>query len=333
LTPVRQLVFGGPWQLSVEEGEARTLDPGELRVRVHSVGVCGSDVHGYAGINKRRVPGMVMGHETVGVVDELAPGVDGPAPGTPVAINPIVGCGECELCRGGDENLCERRRLYGCAIELPGAYAETFVALAANAVALDGPAPVEWGALAEPLSVGEHAARTGGVAAGEEVLVVGGGTIGLGAAIAARRRGARPTISEPLAHRREVAAALGIDALEPRGLEGRRFDRAVECVGHSATLTAALTSVPPRGRVVFVGLAEETIELPATPLMVGERVIQGSSTYTTGDFAEVVRWVAAGEVDLAPVIEARVGLDELPDVFRSYAEGRNDAMKTVLQLA
>jgi 2-desacetyl-2-hydroxyethyl bacteriochlorophyllide A dehydrogenase len=330
---MRQLVFGGPWQLSVTEGELRPLGPGELRVAVHTVGVCGSDVHGYAGINKRRVAGMVMGHEAAGTVTELGPGVDGPAPGTPVAINPIVGCGECELCRAGDENLCERRKLYGCTIELPGAYAETFVARAANAVALDGPAPLEWGALAEPLSVGEHAARVGAIEAGEDVLVVGGGTIGLAAALAAARRGARPTISEPLEHRREVAARLRIEAVAPGEVAGRRFDRAVECVGHSATLSAALFAVPPKGHVVFVGMAEETIDLPVTPLMVGERVIQGSSTYTTQDFRAVVRWVAAGDIDLAPIIESRVGLDDLPDVFRSYAEGRNDAMKTVLQLA
>src|SRR5437763_1006835 len=85
------------------------------------------------------------------------------------------------------------------------------------------PRPVGGGALAEPLSVGEHAARVGGIGPGEDVLVVGGGTIGLAAALAAARRGARPTISEPLAHRREVAARLGIEAVAPGELAGRLF--------------------------------------------------------------------------------------------------------------
>lgn len=330
---MRQLVFGGPWRLSVAEAEPPALAPGELRVAVHSVGICGSDVHGFAGVNTRRVAGMVMGHEAAGTVVDLGPGVAGPEPGTPVAVNPVVGCGECALCAGGEENLCERRRLYGCVADLPGAYADTFVVRAENAVPFAGAAPLEWGALAEPFSVGEHAAGVGAVAAGTDVLVVGGGPIGLGAALAARSRGARVALSEPQRHRREIAARLGLEALAPDELAGRRFDLAIECVGHSATLAAALAAVPPKGVVVFVGLAEETIELPATPVQVGERVVRGSSCYTRDDFRAVVERLAGGEVDLSPVIEARVGLDALPDAFRGYAEGRSDAMKTVLQLA
>jgi len=149
---MRQLVFGGPFVLAVEETTPAPLGPGEIRVAVHSVGVCGSDIHGYAGVNSRRSPGMVMGHEVVGTVCELGPGVDGPALGDAVAVNPIVSCGECELCRAGDENLCERRRIYGCVPGLPGAYADLFAVPAGNAVPFDGPAPLEWGALVEPFA-------------------------------------------------------------------------------------------------------------------------------------------------------------------------------------
>jgi 2-desacetyl-2-hydroxyethyl bacteriochlorophyllide A dehydrogenase len=331
---VRQLVFHGPRQLAVEEGAPRALEKGEARIRVHSVGVCGSDVHGYAGVNARRSPGMVMGHEAVGTVVELGQDTGALAVGTAVAINPIVGCGVCRYCLAGDANVCERRRIYGCVAVLPGAYADEVVVRAINAVPFEGDVPVEWGALAEPLSVGARAARVGAIGTDDEVLVVGGGPIGLGAALAARRRGARRVVvSEPLPHRRDVAEKLGLETLDPSSEDVPRagVSVAVECVGHSPTLRAALESVVPQGRVVFVGLAEETIELTPTPLMVGERTIAGSSAYADYDFRETVAWIASGTADLAPLIELRVDLDGLPEVFEAYADGRLEAVKTLLQ--
>jgi threonine dehydrogenase-like Zn-dependent dehydrogenase len=83
--------------------------------------------------------------------------------------------------------------------------------------------------------------------------------------------------------------------------------------------------------VVFVGLAEETIALPATPLMVGERKLVGSSAYTAGDFRDVTDWIASAADDLSPVIERRVDLEGLPAVFEAYAGGRLDAVKTLLR--
>jgi 2-desacetyl-2-hydroxyethyl bacteriochlorophyllide A dehydrogenase len=276
---------------------------------------------------------MVMGHETVGTLVEVGPGSSAPEPGTAVTVNPVVGCGECSYCRAGNENVCERRRIYGCVPELRGAYADEVVVRAANVVPFDGPAPIEWGALAEPLSVGTRAAAVGHVSADHDVLVVGGGPIGLGAALACRRRDARRVVlSEPVAHRRQVAGELGFETVDPAaGIPGSSFDVAIECVGHSVTLKAALEAVVPQGRVVFVGLAEETIELTPTPLMVGERVIAGSSTYTASDFRTTTEWIASGGENLAPLIERRVGLDDLPAVFEDYADGRLDAVKTLLQ--
>lgn len=331
---MRQLVFHGPGKLSVEEAGARPLAAGEVRLAVHSVGVCGSDVHGYAGVNARRVPGMVMGHEAIGVVEELGPEVTGPAVGTAVTVNPLTACGACEQCRAGRENICPSRRIYGCVLDLPGAYADSFVVRAANVVPFAGPAPLEWGALAEPFAVGAHAVALAGVSAGIDVLVVGGGPIGVGTALAARDAGARVTVSEPNAHRREVAARLGLATLDPTAdAPPRAYGVAFECVGHSATLAQALAAVPPRGRVIFVGLAEETIDLPTTPLMVGERVLAGSAAYTMDEFRATSDWIASGQVDLSPVIERRVDLDELPAVFARYAGGSLDALKTVLQPA
>jgi threonine dehydrogenase-like Zn-dependent dehydrogenase len=334
LAGMRQLVFHGPWKLAVEEADPPPLAADEVRIAVPSVGVCGSDIHGYAGVNARRQAGMVMGHEAVGTVADVGAAVESIEPGRRVVVDPILSCGVCELCLDGHDNLCESRRIYGCVPSLAGAYAETFDVRAANVVPFEGSAPTEWGALVEPLSVGARAVRVGEVGPADEVFVVGGGPIGVAAALAARRCGAaRVLVSEPLPHRREVAERLGLETLDPRSTDAPRseFPVAIECVGHSETLAAALGSVRPRGRVVFVGLAEETIQLPTTPLMVGERSISGSSAYAAADFRATAEWVASAEDDLAPLIESRVDLDGLPDVFDGYARGTLVAMKTLLQ--
>lgn len=332
---MRQLVFHGPRRLAVEEADPLPVGPDEVRVSVRAVGVCGSDVHGYAGMNARRVPGMVMGHEAVGTISEVGERVEGLHAGAVVAINPITACGTCGFCLAGLQNLCESRKIYGCVADLPGAYAESIVVRAANAVPFEGPAPLEWGALVEPLSVGTHAARVGEVGSEHEVFVVGGGPIGIGAALAARRRGARRVVvSEPLQHRRAIAERLGFETFDPSAGDGPRseFPLALECVGHSGTLRAALAAVRPRGRVVFVGLAEDVIELPAALVMVGERTITGSSAYAMDDFRATAAWIAEGECDLSPLIENAVDLDGLPAVFEAYADGSLHAMKTLLQL-
>jgi 2-desacetyl-2-hydroxyethyl bacteriochlorophyllide A dehydrogenase len=208
------------------------------------------------------------------------------------------------------------------------------VVRAENAVAFHTDVPLEWGALVEPFAVGWHAVELASIEPDDRVLVVGGGPIGLGAALAARHRGARRVIvSEPNAHRRQVASTLDLESADPRTQPPApsSFDVAFECVGLAATLATALSSVRPRGEVVLVGLAEETIALPATPLVVGERRLVGSSAYTTADFEATARWIASGATDLSGVIELRVDLDGMADVFERYANGSLDAMKALFQ--
>jgi threonine dehydrogenase-like Zn-dependent dehydrogenase len=327
----RRLVLDGPGRLRVEAApQAVAVPPGHVRVAPAAVGICGSDVHGYAGTNDRRAPGVVMGHEAAGHVVALGPGVDGPPVGTPVALNPVVTCGRCPACRAGRDNLCAQRRLYGCVPELPGAFADRVDVRAANVVALRGPAPVPWAALAEPLAVGAHAVRVGGIGPADRVVVVGGGPIGAGAAFAARRAGAPEVlVVEPDAHRRTVLARLGLDAVEPSAVAPEAADVALECVGVSATVAAALAAVAPGATVVVVGMAAPELTVAAAALVMGERRLAGSAVYTRADFEATAGWIDAGEVDLEPLLEARVDLPGVADAFRGYADGSLRAMKTL----
>ncbi|HLI59051.1 MAG TPA: alcohol dehydrogenase catalytic domain-containing protein [Solirubrobacteraceae bacterium] len=329
----RALVFEGPGRLSVVDREPQPLGATEVRIRTNSAGICGSDVHGFTGANQRRVPGMVMGHEAVGVVVERGSDVTDPAVGDRVVLNPAVTCGECEFCLGGADHRCPSRRLYGCVSELPGAFADSFVVNAVNAVPFEGPAPLEWGALVEPFAVGGHGAGLLGGPLEHGVLVIGAGPIGVGAALGARRRGIdRVVVSETNAHRRAVAETLGLRTFDPASsLALEPFDGAVECVAAPATLRDALTLTRPGGEIVVVGLGATEMEFSVQQLVVGERVMRGSFNYSRAEFAAVARWVSSGEVDLTPVIEARVDIEGLIEAFHGYAAGSSDALKTVFQ--
>lgn len=326
------LVLRRVGELVVEPIPELPLGRGEVRLAPLAVGICASDVHGYAGHNDRRAAGVVMGHEAAGTLVEVGAGVE-LAPGALVALNPVVVCGECASCRSGATNVCVARRLYGCALGLPGAFAGSMAVRARNVVPMAAGTPVESAALCEPLAVGTHAAAVAEAGPGRRVVVVGGGIIGLGAALAARRRAAeRVAVTEPDPRRREIAERLGFEAFAPDAA-GRHelFDVAIEAVGHPSSMALALSLTPIRGEVVVVGLADSTIQVPASALVMDERRVSGSAVYTEEEFLLTARAVEAGEADLSPIVQDRVALEQLPGVFAEYASGARDAMRTMMR--
>ena len=200
---MKALVLRGPYDIAVEERPEPQPGPGEVVVEVIATGICGSDFHGYSGENGRRHPGQVMGHETVGRIDELGSGVTDLAPGQLVTINPVMACGVCAACRDGQQQWCSRRVVLGVAPEIPAAFADRVAVPAENIVLLPESMPAELGALVEPLAVGYHAVRRGAATADDRVLVIGGGPIGQACLLAARRLG----VSQPGRVRRQRSRA------------------------------------------------------------------------------------------------------------------------------
>ena len=159
--------------------------------------------------------------------------------------------------------------------------------------------------------------------------MIGGGAIGIAAALAAHRAGARGVVvAEPLEHRRATLAALGLASVPPAEAP-QDVELAVECVGAEAAVRAALAATRPGGTVVCVGLASPEVRVPMVPLVIEERRMIGSSAYTLEDFRSVAAALVDG-VDLAPMIERRVALAALPEVFEAYAAGRETAVKTLM---
>ena len=338
---MRALVYHGPGDIGVEDRPDPQPGPGEVLLKITATGICGSDLHGYTGENKRRHPGQIMGHETVGRIAAAGPG--GPAdlrPGQVATVNPVIGCGECAQCAAGTEQLCARRRVIGVNQEIDSAFAELMIAPARNVVVLPDSVPEEYGALVEPLSVGYHAAVTGGVGPDDVVLVIGGGPIGQAAALAARRLGARQlVVSEPSAARRALVRRLGLAAIDPgdgdlpgqvRASVGGSATVVLDAVGLSRTLSDGLAASALGARIVLVGMGAREITLPAFEISTFERAVLGSFTYRSAEFRETAQWVASRPGGLEHLIDDRVGLDAAPDAFARLASGAAQASKILV---
>ena len=327
---MRSLVLTAPRTLEVLERHSPPLGPGQARLSVEAVGICGSDVHGYAESVTRRPVGVVMGHEIVARVVEASVGSDLPI-GARVAVNPVIACGECRACREGRDNLCRNRRIHGTVVGYDGAFATELVVPAVNCIPVDAGADVRGVALIEPMAVGIHAVRLSDVRAGDRVVIVGGGPIGIACAIGVLDAGAHPIISESKEHRRALAESLGAETCDPGELAGLgpEADLAFECGGRTSAVVAAMAGVRPGAAVICVGYGETEITIPVVPLVMEERRLIGSSAYTAADYRETAAVVAARADWLAGIVGLTAGLDDLPDVFEGLATRRIPATKAL----
>jgi L-iditol 2-dehydrogenase len=312
---------------------------GEVVVAVRASGICGSDVHGYLGLTGRRQPGMVMGHEAAGEIVEVGPEVSGLAVGGRIALRSILGCGRCDLCQGGQSNVCEGRR--GLGMQFDGAYAERMVVPAALAVPIPDALSLEHAALVEPFAVALHAVAITPLEPTDAVVIVGAGPIGLLTLLAVRRRGARfVAITDRSQHRLAMARSLGADlaidvsttdpvAAVRSATGGRGADVVFEAVGITATVAQSLAAVRSAGQVTWIGNSAPIVELPMQDMVSRELTLRGAYTFA-GEFEEAIDILATGQVDVAPLIELTAPLEDAPDLFRRLGDGSLETVKVIL---
>lgn len=315
------------------------VDDGDVLVRVKACGICGSDVHGYDGSSGRRIPPLVMGHEAAGVVERVGCAVTGIRAGDRVTFDSTVWCGECERCRRGDVNLCDRRTVLGvsCAdYRRHGAVAE-FVSVPARIVyALPDAVPFEHAALIEPLSVAMHAVDRRPPRPHEAVLVIGCGMIGLLVIQVLRARGCRSVTAVDLDERRLALAArmgtLNVSAREDNTAETLSvpFDLAIEAVGRPETVARAIRSVRKGGAVVLVGNVTPAVELPLQDVVTRELTLLGSCA-SSGEYPRAIELMANGSVDVGPLISATAPLEDGPAWFDRLYRHEPGLMKVVLR--
>jgi L-iditol 2-dehydrogenase len=327
-TSMRASVLRGVGDVVVVERPIPEAGPGEVVVRVASVGVCGSDTHYYEhGRIGRFVVDqpLVLGHEAAGEVVALGPGVTSPAVGQRVSVEPGVPDLTCEQCLAGRYNLCPNMRFFATP-PIDGAFAEYVVVHSAFAHPVPGTISDDAAALLEPLSVGIWACRKGRVAAGSRVLITGAGPIGLVSVQAARAFGATEVVvsdvnPERLALARKLGATETVD-VRSAGLTDlpRPPEVLIECSGHPAATADAIRALDRAGRAVLVGMGGDELPLPLSVVQERELEVTGTFRYAN-TWPTAIALVAAGHIDLDRLITGSYGLAEAADALTA---GRRD---------
>jgi threonine dehydrogenase-like Zn-dependent dehydrogenase len=321
-----------------------TAGPGEVLVRVEAVSICGSDLGAYLGRHPRIVAPAILGHEFAGVVEELGPGVTGAAIGQRVAVHPTIGCRTCRYCLRGAENICASYRVIGEDDSLPGAMAGHVRVAVDHLHAIPDNVSFEEAALVQPLGIGLHAVRDRGrIAAGETILIVGAGPIGLAILIAATEAGARVLISDTLPYRLEQARAFGaslaidattedVAAVARAETDGYGVDAAFEAVGGTTdeAFATAYDATARGGRVVVLG----SFKAPTVPLRIGDMKyaeidIRGSQAHPFV-FDDVIASIAAGRTPARELITHRFALTDVGAAFELLAARAERVQKIVL---
>ncbi len=317
----------------------------DVLVRVAACGICGSDVHGYDGSTGRRIPPIVMGHEAAGIVEAIGANVTRFKLGDRVTFDSTIYCGECDFCRDGRNNLCDRREVLGVSCgdyRRYGAFAE-FIAVPERIMyALPDAVPLEHAALIEAVSVAVHAVSLAPLTPEDDAVVVGAGMIGLLVIQALRNAGCGCVMAvdvddDRLGLARKLGATQTFNAakgdpvsqiIEATG--GRGAALALEVVGTSATIDAAARSVRKGGAVTLVGNLSPKAEIPLQMVVNRELVLRGSCA-SNGEYPECIDLLARGAIDVRPLISACVPLDDAPQWFERLYAREPGLMKVVVQ--
>lgn len=252
---MRGLVLKGARDLSLEEVPIPKRNSGEALVRVHSAGICGSDVLRYRGEGLRKLP-LIPGHEISGIVEDVGSVDDKAWIGAPVAVYPVIGCGKCHSCKRNWPHLCEDYDYVGS--RRNGGMAEFVRVPISSLFGLSEPSMTAVGVLMEPVAVAVHAIARAGVlvTGGVRVVIRGGGTIGLltAALLASQKCVVDLVVSAPTPRRLQFAESFGFNLRTLTNSANRSpYDVAFECTGQSEGLNALPSLVRPRGAICLVG--------------------------------------------------------------------------------
>ena len=331
---MKALVYLGPRRMEVEERPDPWPESGEVVIRSRASAICGSDLHGFREASPRRIPPLVMGHETVGDIAAVGEGVDARRLGEHVVLKPILSCGECPRCRVGAINHCASGRLVGR--DLTGGFAELFAVPSSAAVPIPDGLTADLAVLTEPFANAVHVGNRD-VREGDTVFVIGSGPIGVLMVRAAFLHGAaRVLVTDTAAERLRFAEAQGAEAItgdtEAAVLEcteGDGADLVIDAAGFEATWGLGLKTAKVGGRIAQVGLGAASGSLDYFAVLGKEVTITGSYAWTEADFARSLELLAAGELDPAGWI-TKMPLHDGQRAFEQLVDGAGP-FKVVLE--
>lgn len=316
--------------------------PGEVLVRIRSVGVCGSDVDGYRGHHPMIGYPIILGHECSGVIAEVGEGVDAKRVGEPVTVEPFFTCDTCAFCLEGTYNFCADLKIIGH--QVPGAFAEFMCIPAKFAHFKPESVSFDAAAILEPCSGALHAVRRCRIQSGDTVVILGCGTMGSFSTQHCCNLSARVIVVEPIAFKRQAALEFGaLAALDPatddvvaevrRLTGGKMADVVIEAVGERETLEQTVGLVKNGGTVMLIGWtgnAADPFDLTNTTFK--ELTILGTLGFCR-DFPISMKLLAAGKVDIERIITHHFGLDQVQQAIEQLEAGADGVWKSVVRVS
>ena len=332
---MKAVVLEAPGRFACIDRAVPVAGPGEALVRIVRAGICASDLATIRGDNPIAVYPLTLGHESIGVV-ESAPAGAGIAAGDWVTVYPSIGCGACRACRDGPHQPRPSFTVLGISRE--GGLSSERVAVGAGQLLPMPPAlHGEAGALVEPSAVAVHVNRRGATRAGERVLIVGAGVIGILTAQVARAYGAAEMVLlDRLASRRAVLEQLGFDEfLVANGapVDAGPVDLVYDTVCSEATVALGAAALVPGGRLVLVAVPHGSAPLgiPFATVYRRELALIASRNYVPDDFREAIRLLEQGAIETGPMVTATYPLADFAAAHAALAEHPERHLKVLLR--
>ncbi|ABR73539.1 galactonate oxidoreductase [Actinobacillus succinogenes] len=332
---MKSLVCKEPFKLVLEEREKPQPKENEVQLKIAAIGICGTDIHAYAGNQPFFEYPRVLGHEASGVITDLGKNVDKFKVGQRVALIPYVSCGKCGACLSGKTNCCEKISVIG--VHQDGAFSEYLVAPAQNILPVSDNVNDVTAALIEPYAISAHAVRRAQINVGDDVLVVGAGPIGLGAAAIAHADGANVVIADTSEERRKhIQANIPVPTLDPINekvedyFNGRLPEIVIDATGNQRAMNNAVNLIRHGGRIVFVGLHKGSIEFSDPDFHKKETTLMGSRNATLEDFEKVQRLMAEGKIAANMMLTHTFKYDGLADIYEEEITKNKSLIKSVI---
>ena len=312
--------------------------PGEAVVRVHRVGICGTDISGYLGkmpfFSYPRIPGHELGVE----VEAIGPGVANVKPGDRCSVEPYINCQNCHACARGHTNCCEKHQTLG--VHCDGGLRPRFV-VPARKLHVSRKLAFEQLALVETLAIGCHATNRAAPQADESCLIIGAGPIGLATLEFVKLTGARVIVLDLNEQRLDFCRrVMGVartvkpsDRLETdlRAVtDGHMPDVVIDATGHSGSMSSAFGLIAHGGRLVFVGITTDEVTFRHPVFHRPEGTLLCSRNALAADFTRIIGLIEEGRIDTRPWITHRAAFDEVIDVFPSYTRPETGVIKAVV---
>lgn len=326
----------------IRHGMGELVEPagGEVQLKISHCGICGTDLHIYHGAMDARVQmPLVMGHEMSATVQKLGDRVVDYAIGDKVVVMPLAPCGECPACAAGHSHICHNLDFLG--IDTPGAFQSYWTVPAYTLHRMPDHLSLKHGALIEPLAVACHDVRLADVKAGDQVVVLGGGPIGLLVALVTRHAGAEVLVSEINAYRVDLANRLGLDAVNPTEVDltklvmqrtnGAGADIVFEVSGSQAGASVMTELLRTRGLAVVVAIFAQQPKIDLFRFFWRELRLQGVRVYESEDFSAAIELAAQGTLPLDELITDIRPLQALQSGFEDMDKGER-VMKILLEL-